>query len=407
MPQMPAALEVSQIIRHVKPESKQILGGPQVTMLNASAKLELQRGHVGRASAALQQLSEAFDVLVAGDGERAIFNALAHDAPWLIDADRPDSELFLKSVELDRFPLPARSLIDLNSYKYAIDGLRTHSMIAQLGCPFGCNFCGGRRSPFLRRVRMRSTDEVLREVRHLYNLYGTRGVMFLDDELNVNPRFIELLRGLIGLRDELGAEFRFRGLVKSELLTHQQAELMYEAGFRQLLIGFESGDPRMLGNMNKHATVSDNSRCVDICKDHGIRVKALMSFGHPGESVETIENTRSWLLKMQPDDFDVTIITIYPGTPYYDDSVERDAVWTYTAKNGDRLHSHNTDQFKDVNFYKGVPHNYQSFVWTDALSAKDLVQLRDEVEDGVRRQLGIPYPTSNAALNFEHSMGMK
>ena len=39
--------------------------------------------------------------------------------------------------------------------------------------PFKCTFCGGRNSPFLRRIRTRSSDSVIGEIRHLYNTYGS------------------------------------------------------------------------------------------------------------------------------------------------------------------------------------------------------------------------------------------
>jgi len=65
--------------------------------------------------------------------------------------------------------------------------------------------------------------------------------MFYDDELNVIPRQLEeLCRGLVGLQERLGEEMRFRGFVKAELFTAEQARLMYEAGFRVLLSGVES-----------------------------------------------------------------------------------------------------------------------------------------------------------------------
>ncbi len=268
--------------------------------------------------------------------------------------------------------------------------------------------CGGRRSPFLRKVRMRDTAHVIGELRHLYQRYGTRGFMFLDDELNVNRQFVELLKAICDLQEELGVEFRLRGLIKSELLTEEQAEWMYRAGFRQLLIGFESGSERILENIQKKATVEDNTRCVETLRKHGIRVKALMSIGHAGESADTVRATRDWLLQVQPNDFDVTIITVYPGTPYWDDAVERlPGVWTYTAKNGDRLHALEVDQLKDVNFYKGMPGQYQSFVYTDSLTENELVQLRDQTEDEVRKTLGIPYPSTPAELQYEHSMAQR
>lgn len=230
--------------------------------------------------------------------------------------------------------------------------------------------------------------------------------MLFDDELNVNTQFMDLLQGLSALQAELGVDFRFRGLLKSELVTAPMAAAMYQAGFRQVLIGFESGDPRMLANMNKHATREQNTRCVEILHQAGLQVKALMSLGHAGESAESIAATRDWLLQVQPDDFDVTIITVYPGTPYWDEAIETSpGVYTYTAKNGDRLHGQHVDHLTDVNFYKGVPHAYQSFVQTDALTSAELVTLRDELEDSVRTQLSIPYPTAAPAVQFEKSMG--
>jgi hypothetical protein len=64
--------------------------------------------------------------------------------------------------------------------------------------------------------------------------------MFYDDELNVTKNGLEdLCKGLIDLQDRIGLEMRFRGFVKAELLTQEQADLMYEAGFRVLLSGVE------------------------------------------------------------------------------------------------------------------------------------------------------------------------
>jgi radical SAM superfamily enzyme YgiQ (UPF0313 family) len=397
MPQMPAAAKVAKFLR---PRGRLILGGPHVTLLQASAR---QESVDGRSRKMLAELLGLFDALVAGDGERAVFRALKEDG--IIDADDPKSEFWLSKGDLNDAPLPTRHLIDMDSYRYQIDGAKTCSLISQLGCPFGCAFCGGRRSPFLRRIRTRNTEAVLAEMRHLHDRYGAMGYMFLDDELNVSPAFPELLRGIIKLRKDLG-DIKLRGLLKSELLTPEHADLMAEAGFRQILVGFESGDERMLLNMQKRATRAQNTRCVELLRGAGITVKALMSIGHAGESGASVAATRDWLLEVRPDDFDVTIITVYPGTPYYDDAIETAlGVWTYTAKNGDRLHAQQINHLKDVNFYKGIPNAYQSFVWTDHLSREDLVRLRDETEEACRAQLGIAYPTA-VGRDYEHSMGM-
>lgn len=55
-----------------------------------------------------------------------------------------------------------------------------------------------------------------------------------------------------------------------------------------------------------------------------------MSIGHAGESKESIENTKNWLLETKPEDFDCTIITTYPGSPYFDDAIQEDDYYAYT-----------------------------------------------------------------------------
>lgn len=408
-PQMPAAAKVCRAIRLVRPEARIILGGPHVTLVHAAYKYEQKRGMIGRATTAYRQLVAMFDVLVVGDGELAIFQALQDSPPKLVDGDDPHSELFLTSQRLTELPFPARHLIDVDSYCYTIDGVRALSMIAQLGCPFGCGFCGGRMSPFLRRIRMRTSENIVKEMVHLYETYKVTGFMLYDDELNVNPKIVELMDMIAVAQAQLGVEFRLRGFVKAELFDEKQALAMYRAGFRWLLVGFESGHERILGNIQKKASREDNTRCLEIARRYDLKVKALMSLGHPGESKETIRATRDWLLQVGPDDFDATVITTYPGTPYFDEAVEtKQGVWTYTyARTGDRLHSVEVDYREVAEYYKGVPGEYQSYTYTDYLSAKELVELRDWLEADVREKLGVPYNTGAPAVRYEHSMGQR
>ena len=406
-PQMPAATKVYRAIRALSPDTRIILGGPHVTLIHAAYKYEQKRGSHGRATTAYRLLEDMFDVLVVGDGEMAVFNALQENPPKLVDGDDPKSDLFLTNQKLTELPFPARHLVDVDSYHYTIDGVRALSMIAQLGCPFGCGFCGGRMSPFLRRIRMRTSENIVKEMVQIHEAYGITGFMLYDDELNVNPKIVELMGLIAKTQQQLGVEFRLRGFIKAELFTDQQAEAMYLAGFRWILVGFESGHERILTNIQKKAAQADNTRCMEIAKRHNLKVKALMSVGHPGESEETVRATRDWLLAVKPDDFDATVITTYPGTPYFDEAVETiPGVWTYTyPKSGDRLHSLEVDYREVAEYYKGVPGEYTSYVYTDYLNAQELVRLRDWLEADVRAELGIPYNTAAPAVRYEHSMG--
>jgi anaerobic magnesium-protoporphyrin IX monomethyl ester cyclase len=135
-----------------------------------------------------------------------------------------------------------------------------------------------------------------------------------------------------------------------------------------------------------------------------------MSIGHPGESEQSALDVRNWLIKMEIDDFDCTIITTYPGTPYYDYAIPHDShanVWTYTQpQTGDRLHAYDIDFTTTPDYYKGDPDGgYRAYVFTDYLTSSEIVRLRNQIEREVRESLCIPFNQSRAALRFEHSMG--
>ena len=82
-------------------------------------------------------------------------------------------------------------------------------------------------------------------------------------------------------------------------------------------------------------------------------------------------------------------------------------VWTYTyGRTGDRLHAYDVDYTRVAEYYKGDPDGgYHAYVFTDALSAKELVDARDFVERDVRSALDIPFNPSAPASRYEHSMG--
>ena len=146
---------------------------------------------------------------------------------------------------------------------------------------------------------------------------------------------------------------------------------------------------------------------MEIARRHNLKVKALMSLGHPGESEDTIRATRDWLVEVRPDDFDATVITTYPGTPYFDEAVETSSgIWTYTcSKTQDRLHSVEVDYREVAEYYKGAPGNYTAFVYTDDLTSEQLVSCRDWLEADVRAALSLSFSPADPGLRYEHSMG--
>src|SRR5438093_13764219 len=103
-PQMPAATKIYNTIRSCNPKARIILGGPHVTLIHAAYKYEQKRGISGRAATAYRLLEEMFDVLIVGDGELAVFEALADAPPKLVDGDDPKSDLFLNNKTPTELP---------------------------------------------------------------------------------------------------------------------------------------------------------------------------------------------------------------------------------------------------------------------------------------------------------------
>lgn len=415
-PQIPSAVIIRNIIKEVLPDSRVILGGPHATLTHTGFIEDQKAGRNGRGSLAFNQLESLFDKIVVGDGEMAVLHAIdPSNQQRVINAGVLASPLFMKRGTLDQYSLPARDLIDFQSYRYFIDGKRAASVISQLGCPFECGFCGGRDTNVFRLIRNRSVQSTIGEIESIINMSREwkepiEAIMFYDDELNVKSGILEeLCKGLIMLQERLGIEMRFRGFIKAELFTQEQADLMYKAGFRILLSGVESGSDKILKAMRKHTTREINSRCVEYAHNAGLRFKALMSIGHPGESEETVKESINWCLTnlRSGDDVDFTIITEFPGSPYYDHSVyikEKNA-WLYTI-DGENLWSTTVDFTKSADFYKGVPGSYVAYVSTDYLSPAKLVEQRDLAESIVRTALDLPMVLAAQALMYEHSMGM-
>lgn len=407
-PQMPMAYKIARFIKS-NFGNKIILGGTHPSLSSAGRKMEIKRGIFdGRAAKDIEDMKKDFDVLVYGEGEIAIFPALSMEKGE-VDADDKYSDLFLTKDRLDKLPMIARHLIDLPSYKYKIDGRLATSFISELGCYFKCSFCAGRSTSFLRYVRQKSSENIKDELRFLYKEYGFTAFQDYSDEINVPKNFLEYTRALIELQDELGVDFKFRAFIKAELFDEIQAKSLYDAGFRTLLCGFESADERILSNIRKIATKDDNTKVVEICHKYNLNIKALCSCGHSGESHESIEETKKWLLEVHPTDFDMTVIVPFCGSPYFDEAVRHETkkdIWVYTdSKNGDKLYQKSVNYESDTYAYKGIPGEYVASCYTDFLTSEELVKARDDLENEVRTKLNIPFNQSAAARQFDHSMG--
>ena len=93
---------------------------------------------------------------------------------------------------------------------------------------------------------------------------------------------------------------------------------MKEAGCRLLIVGYESGDPQILKNIKKGATVDMAERFTANCKKLGLVIHGDFIVGLPGESRESIRKTIDFAKKLDNETIQVSIAHPYPGTEFYD-----------------------------------------------------------------------------------------
>ena len=337
-PQFPAAIKLlSQIkAKNCASEPLYVIGGPHV-------------------SGKPKDAYEDADVIVAGEGERAMLDIVRRKE----SSKAQDKVMRYEYIDdINNLPLPDRDIIDIKSYKYHLNGELTTTLITSRGCPFGCNFCAN--NAWGKTLRMRSPENVFEEVSLLKDKYGYRSFMFFDDTMTVNKKRMKEICLLLKDLDII-----YRCFMRSDTVDDEILKDMRSSGCVEVGIGCESGSPRILKTVNKGETVEKNLKAIKTCHRMGIRVKGFFIIGLPGENMESIKETMTFLDEAQLKDLDISIYTPYPGSIIYENREKFDIKF-----NDDYEHA----------WYKGKPGSYRSLVSTYGLSPEDILKLRNEME---------------------------
>jgi len=147
---------------------------------------------------------------------------------------------------------------------------------------------------------------------------GVKEFFFDDDTFNIQKaRTVELCAKL----KPLGLTWSCTSRVTTD---YETLKAMKEAGCRLLIVGYESGDPQILKNIKKGATVERARQFTRDCHKLGLVVHGDFILGLPGETRETINNTIAFAKELDVETIQVSVAHAYPGTELYD----------YAVKNG-------------------------------------------------------------------------
>jgi len=218
--------------------------------------------------------------------------------------------------ELDRLPWVTKVYKrDLDVMRYNVPFLRHPyiSLYTSRGCPAMCTFCLWPQTHSGHRWRLRSTDDVAAEVRYALDAFPEVREIFFDDD-TFNYRKARTL--------ELCAKFKhlnFAWSCTSRVTTdYETLKAMKESGCRLLIVGYESGDPQILKNIKKGATIEMALRFTENCKKLGLVIHGDFIVGLPGETKQTIRRTIDFAKRLDTETIQVSIAHALPGTELYD-----------------------------------------------------------------------------------------
>jgi len=299
------SVKIAELARDGIPGVRILGGGPQVD-------------YFGRH---ILDYTNAFDALVAGEGERILpqlVDAMSQGRDWhslsgviwregrTTVQGRPPQALEC----LEELPLPVYSADAYPALRG--DGkLKIGVVDESRGCPNRCAFCihpiksGGKWS-------LKPPARVIAEMRRAMEGIGTR--YFIYSGSNTSARVAvgiaeEIVR--LGLDVRYGCFGHVRGIARADF------DLLRRSGCRAIFYGLESGSPRVLDRaFHKELDLSLAERVLRETMQAGITAIASVIFPAPFEDAQSRAKTLAFLQRVRPDSVPVTIPGMIPGTPW-------------------------------------------------------------------------------------------
>lgn len=343
-------LNVLESIRFVKtylPETKIILGGPEVRY---SAENFLKYGA---------------DFIVIGEGEETMFELVS----CLTTGHTPEAEKYAeisgisflkdgnlvqtpereKVKNLDDLPFPNRKKVDLHLYLEAWKkhhGKSAISVSTMRGCPYTCKWCS--RAVYGLSYRRRSPARTAEELSMIKQAYNPDSLWFVDDVFTINHKWLREFRDELKIKNVL---IPYECITRADRLNDEAIQLLKETGCFRVWIGAESGSQKVIDLMDRRVDVNKVRDMIRLARRNGIEAGTFIMLGYPGETEDDIEETIHHLKESNPDHFTITVAYPIKGTELFQ---EIEAVQTTSLD-----WSASTD--RDIDFKRTYNRKYYDF----------------------------------------------
>ena len=251
---------------------------------------------------------------------------------------------------------------DLDIENYFIGYLRHPylSFYTGRGCKSRCTFCLWPQTIGGHRYRTRSVGHVIEELKWARNAFPQVKEFFFDDDTLTDnvPRVMELARAI----GKLGIVWSCNAKAN---VPREALEVMKDNGLRLLLVGYESGNQKILHNIKKGMRVDVAKRFTKDCHELGIVIHGTFILGLPGETKETIEETIKFATEINPHTIQVSLAAPYPGTFLYNQAMENrwlvDENMDLLTDRGTQVASLNYPHLSHTEIFQSVDDFYKRF----------------------------------------------
>lgn len=212
-----------------------------------------------------------FDMATWGEGEYPLLQLIKE-----MEKESPDYQtvprlMYRKNGSLITSQTKKSKYLDFNNYIFPdySDYIKSYSYSDDMdlvsvpintmrSCHWAkCKFCDFNEGY---RLRMRSPESVVSEIKHISKKYGLKVFSFVDSDTFGNAtHFNKLLDLIIELKLSTGDDYIFWAeIIPNPEFTSQMFERMVIAGFKNIFIGYDGLSDSMLHKMNKSNSFSDN-----------------------------------------------------------------------------------------------------------------------------------------------------
>jgi len=246
----------------------------------------------------------SFDHICIGEGE-------AFFADFLNEVTKTNEHNLIE--DLDTIPFADRDCV----FKYdKINRGPIKHFIASRGCPYDCSYCFNRAYSDLykgrgRRVRFRTVDNVLKEVKEVIESSPTEFVYFQDDTFILRPSWIKEFADKYPRITNLP----FHCHTRANLVTEDIVKDLARAGCYSVHIAAETGNEAIRERL-LNRTMSDDTivNAVELFRKYGIKTMLQNILGLPGTTIKNDFETLELNIRCQPDYAWASIFQPYPKT---------------------------------------------------------------------------------------------